>query len=131
MTPNSEESQNANRNRGLFRLLAETLRGSKQVEPPPRPPRAYVLRKRKLPDTFTDQDWQRALEYWDYKCAVCGRPRGLWHTLAADHWIPLSDPECPGTIPTYIVPLCHGEGGCNNSKRSRSPQAWLEAKLGE
>jgi hypothetical protein len=131
MTPNSEENQNANR-RGLFRLLSEALRGPKPdpAAPKPKMPRAYIVRKRRLPDTFTDQDWQRALEYWGHQCAVCGRPRGLWHTLAADHWIPLSDPDCPGTIPTNIVPLCHGEGGCNNSKRSRSPQDWLEAKLG-
>jgi hypothetical protein len=95
-----------------------------------RPPRAYIVRKRRLPDTFTEQDWQRALDYWDHKCAVCGRPRGLWHTLAADHWVPLTSPECPGTVPTNIIPLCHGEGGCNNSKGKKMPDAWLKQKLG-
>src|SRR5581483_2176482 len=87
---------------GLSRALAAVtsrLRGRESL--PVRqaaPLRAYVARKRSLPDTFTERDWQRALEYWDYKCAVCGRPRGLWHTLAADHWIPLTAPDCPGTV---------------------------------
>jgi ribosomal protein L37AE/L43A len=94
-------------------------------------PRAYVVRKRSLPHAFTEQDWERALEYWGHKCAVCGRPRGLWHTLAADHWIPLTHSECPGTVPTNIVPLCHGEGGCNNSKGKKMPDAWLAERLGE
>lgn len=90
----------------------------------------YLLRKRELPNVFTAQDWQQALEYWDYKCAVCERPRGLWHTLAQDHWIPLTSPDCPGTDPTNILPLCHGTNGCNNSKGKQMPDLWLEKKLG-
>jgi ribosomal protein L37AE/L43A len=138
MKPNSEETNAGNHTWKLFRAItaaANALRGKNSNNSDPsalkaRPLRAYVVRKRELPHTFTEQDWQRALEYWEYTCAVCGRPRGLWHTLAADHWIPLTDPDCPGTVPTNIVPLCHGESGCNNSKRAKSPQAWLEAKLG-
>jgi len=120
---------------GLSRALAAVtsrLRGRPESLPTrqPAPLRAYVARKRSLPDTFSERDWLRALEYWGYKCAVCGRPRGLWHTLAADHWIPLTAPDCPGTVPTNIIPLCHGEGGCNNSKRSKVPDEWLVSKLG-
>jgi ribosomal protein S27AE len=96
----------------------------------PAQPRAYVVRKRGLPHEFGERDWRRCLDYWGHKCAVCERPRGLWHTLAADHWIPLTASECPGTVPTNIVPLCHGEGGCNNSKGKKSPGEWLEARLG-
>ena len=86
--------------------------------------------KRGLPNTFTATDWQRALDYFNGCCAVCGRPlRDLFgsHTAAADHWIPLSDPrpDNPGTVPTNIVPLCHGEGGCNNSKHAHDPEQWL------
>lgn len=88
-------------------------------------------RKLELPTQFTPKDWQHALDYFDGCCAVCGRPPGLWHTLAMDHWIPLSSPNCPGTIPANIVPLCHGEGGCNNSKGSREPSEWLIDKLGK
>lgn len=85
-------------------------------------------RKQGLPDSFTSQDWSAVLAYFDHKCAVCGRPVGLWHTLAADHWIPLNSLNCPGTIPGNILPLCHGDGGCNNSKRDRDPAEWLQRK---
>jgi hypothetical protein len=88
-------------------------------------------RKHSLPDAMTGQDWQYALAYFSHRCAVCGRPIGLWHTLAADHWIPLSNPRCPGTVPTNIVPLCHGQGGCNNSKNDRDPEEWLVEKFGK
>lgn len=98
--------------------------------PQARPERPYLARKRSLPIAFSSSDWDAALDYWGHQCAVCGRPRGLWHTLAQDHWIPLSDPRCPGTVPTNILPLCHGEGGCNNSKGNKDPVRWLEERLG-
>ncbi len=91
----------------------------------------YTARKRDLPNTFTSQDWHVALDYWNYRCAICERPRGLWHTLAADHWVPLTSPNCPGTLPTNIVPLCHGADGCNNSKGAKNPEVWLQKKLGK
>jgi len=92
---------------------------------------ARETRKLGLPSAFTAQDWQRALSHFGGCCAVCGRPPGLFHTLAMDHWIPLSSPDCPGTIPGNIVPLCHGEGGCNNSKNNRNAQEWLVWKFGK
>lgn len=88
-----------------------------------------LARKRNLPDTFTAEDWQRALEYFDHRCAVCGREPDEHVTLAADHWIPLASPDCPGTIPENIVPLCHGLGGCNNEKQDLNPRTWLRRKL--
>jgi len=93
-------------------------------------------RKHNLPNLFTSNDWQTALDYFDNRCAVCGRPAGFWHTLAADHWIPLSDPrpDNPGTVPWNIVPLCHskfdGEGGCNNSKSNHDALEWLTKRVG-
>lgn len=90
-----------------------------------------LARKRNLPNTLTAQDWQTALDYFGGRCAVCGRPPGLWHTIAADHWIPLSSPDCPGTVPENIVPLCHGIDGCNNSKNDRDSREWLIEKFGE
>jgi ribosomal protein S27AE len=112
----------------LFRTLP--------TPPPPSPPpeptiRPYIARKKGLPNRFTSRDWDIALDYWGHKCAVCGRPRGLWHTLAQDHWIPLTHPDCPGTLPTNILPLCHGTDGCNNSKGKKHPVEWLEEKLGK
>lgn len=65
------------------------------------------------------------------RCAVCERPPGLWHTIAADHWTPISSPDCPGTVPSNIVPLCHGVDGCNNSKHDRDAAEWLSETRGK
>ncbi len=91
----------------------------------------YRTRKAGLECRFTHDDWDRCLSYWNYCCAVCGRPRGLWHTLAMDHWIPLTSPECPGTIPSNIVPLCQGADGCNQSKQDQDAYQWLINRFGE
>lgn len=124
----------------LFRrILGEPLFGESDVPSGfpastwdiPRKVRPYLVRKRQLLNHFTAKDWDRCLTYWNYQCAICGRPRGLWHTLAQDHWIPLTHPECPGTVPHNILPLCHGEGGCNNSKGKKLPLVWLQEKLGK
>jgi hypothetical protein len=87
--------------------------------------------EKQLPNAFTQADWKHALAYFNGCCAICGRPPGLWHTIAADHWIPLKSPSCPGTIPQNIVPLCHGIEGCNNTKASRDPDKWLIEKFGK
>lgn len=87
-------------------------------------------RKLELPDTLTKVQWQRTLEHFGHTCAVCGRPEGLWHRLAIDHWIPLSSPDCPGTTVDNVVPLCHGIDGCNNSKGDTDPAIWLERRYG-
>jgi len=88
-------------------------------------------RKLSLSDDFTPQDWRFALDYFKGCCAVCGRPPGLFHALAMDHWIPLYSPQCKGTIPTNIVPLCDGSGGCNQSKNRRNPEKWLTDTFGK
>jgi hypothetical protein len=98
------------------------------------PDKAKVKKNRRrarelsLLDTFTSSDWRIALDYFGGCCATCGRPPGLWHTLAADHWIPIN--KGGPTMPDNIVPLCHGTGGCNNSKGSRDPVEWLVWKFG-
>lgn len=81
---------------------------------------------------FTTADWERCLEYFNWCCAACGRQmRDLFgeHVPSADHWIPLSSQDCPGTIPTNVVPLCHGKGGCNNSKGKKRPDDWLAQRF--
>lgn len=85
-----------------------------------------------LPCDFRIEDWQRALDYWHGCCAICGRQQGIWHKIAADHWIPISDPRPsnPGAVPWNILPLCHGIDGCNNSKGNKDPIKWLNARLG-
>ena len=92
-------------------------------------------RERNLPDTFTSDDWQYALDAFSGHCAICGRPPGLWHTLAMDHWIPISSPSCPGTVAHNIIPLCHsttdGQHGCNNTKNAKNPSKWVIEKFGK
>lgn len=88
-------------------------------------------RRAQLPATFTLADWQVALRYWKDACAVCGNTPLLWQTrLAMDHWIPLNSPSCPGAIPTNLVPLCNGKGGCNQFKQHYDPLIWLTARYG-
>lgn len=91
----------------------------------------HVARKRNLPSQLTKEDWRYTLDYFDSRCAVCGRPAGIWHHLAMDHWIPIVSPDCPGTVPWNIVPLCGGAGGCNNSKSDRNAAEWLIGKFGK
>lgn len=90
-------------------------------------------KKHGLPCSFTAQDWQHALEYFGNCCATCGRPPGLWHKLTPDHWIAVDDPrpDNPGTVPANIVPLCYGDGGCNNSKWKYEAEEWLVKKFGK
>lgn len=93
-----------------------------------------MARKRSLPDTLTGEDWQRAIDYFHGCCAVCGRQLfDLFGTInaAADHWIPLASPDCPGTVATNIVPLCNGRGGCNTSKNDKDALAWLISQYGK
>jgi hypothetical protein len=90
----------------------------------------YYTRKKNLPATFTDADWQFALHYWQ-GCTVCGAQDGLLHRLAMDHWIPLASPDCPGTVRWNILPLCHGLYGCNSTKSQRDPWEWLQERLGK
>ncbi len=98
-------------------------------------PAAHARRRARqlaLPVQFTKDDWLFCLNYWAYSCAICGNQEGFLWCLAADHWIPLVDQEhCPGTVPWNILPLCHGQGGCNNTKHAQEPRAWLEKKIGK
>lgn len=90
---------------------------------------AKRAKRRLLPHDLTECEWQHALEYFGYCCAVCGKPIGLWHTLAQDHWI--AESNGGGFTKTNIVPLCHGVGGCNNSKHASDPIEWLHRKFGK
>ena len=94
----------------------------------------YRARKAALPADWTAEDEQYAFDYFEGLCAVCGKPlNGFWHTGAMDHWIPLNaDVENnPGTVPWNMVPLCHGEGGCNNIKKDKMPDVWLIEQYGK
>jgi 5-methylcytosine-specific restriction endonuclease McrA len=84
-----------------------------------------------LPNTFTNDDWARALEYFHGVCAYCQQPPNLFdvnRVLHVDHFIPLADPSCPGTIPTNMIPACQK---CNLSKQHQSPIEWLTVTFGK
>lgn len=120
---------NPNVLREYMRERRNTIEGKREKQSAYQRRRA---RKLNLPNTLTGADWQFALDYFGGCCAACGRPPGLWHTLAADHWIPISRGG-PST-PDNIVPLCNsgrdGVGGCNNSKHNTLPSDWLIEKFG-
>lgn len=84
------------------------------------------------PSDFSLEDWRRALEYFHGCCAVCERPLyNIFGTLfaAQDHWIPLR--QGGGYTRDNIVPLCHGDGGCNNRKSAKNPEEWLTERYGK
>lgn len=89
-----------------------------------------------LPNEFTQADWQRALTYFDNKCAVCGNEPDFWRILAMDHWQPLDGGGA--TIAGNIVPLCRAKPGapsgtpsCNSSKSNKDPERWLTDRFGK
>jgi 5-methylcytosine-specific restriction endonuclease McrA len=90
-----------------------------------------LARKRSLPDTFTLAQWEHCLDYHHYCCAVCGSQlRDLFGAIKPhiDHWIPLSNAECPGTVAENMICLC---SDCNLSKGSKLPHVWLIEKYGK
>lgn len=86
-------------------------------------------RKANLPFNFTKEDEQFALNYWDYKCAICGKKLNLSDRTAwaMDHWIALSDPrpDNPGTVKTNMLPMCNGVSSCNLFKHNNDPIEWV------
>lgn len=86
--------------------------------------------KRGLPSTFTYVEQAFCRQYFQYACAACGHEEGFHWTIALDHWIPLKADTCPGTTSLNMIPLCHGRGGCNNSKGTKDPVVWLNTRFG-
>ena len=72
-------------------------------------------------------EWIRALEYWGYRCAVCGwlAPNTLYYELERDHW----DNSQKGKHKSNnLIPLCRS---CNASKSDRNALDWLLWKFGD
>lgn len=80
---------------------------------------------RGLPNTLTEVEWQKALEYWNYCCAYCGTGP---NKLTLEHFIPVSNTLCPGTVATNVIPAC---STCNFSKGNRNSWLWLKRRFGE
>src|SRR5690606_5665668 len=66
---------------------------------------------------WTKTDWEKCKLYFSNKCVYCGSKE----FLTQDHFIPLSDDACTGTVPTNIVPSCVR---CNSSKNNKNPYEW-------
>lgn len=79
----------------------------------------YSARKRGLPDTLTKDQCKRAVEYFENKCVYCGKELSV---VTLDHYIPVSDPDCPGTIASNMLPACFT---CNASKQDTDVRIWL------
>ena len=85
---------------------------------------------------FTYDEWVRCLEYFDYKCAVCGRTADLWIRIVTDHWYPVA--KGGADVATNIIPLCQEKGGCptgqpccNSNKSAKDPIIWLNTFVGK
>ena len=72
-------------------------------------------KKKSLPATLTDQQWDSAREYFNNCCAYCGKEK----PLEKDHFLALSN-DGPYTEDN-IVPACKS---CNSSKGNRPFSAW-------
>lgn len=79
-------------------------------------------RKRNLPNTLTRQEWINCLSYWRNKCAYCEG-----EAQHADHFIPLSQKECPGTVVENMLPSC---AKCNLTKHDNDPYRWVYSRFG-
>ena len=133
---NPEKAREANR---VYRAAnPEKVRERKRVYRAANPEKVRVnkqrrrARKANLPNTLTTAEWYYAIDYFHGCCAVCRRQlKNLDKTRrgSADHWIPLT--KGGGTTADNIVPLCHGEDGCNNRKHNALPEAWLVLKFGK
>lgn len=80
---------------------------------------------------YSPTDWVNCKAFFNNACAVCGRnifPLDATITLAPDHWQPIS--KNGNSTPLNIIPLCHGLGGCNNSKKDYDPIEWLLSRYG-
>lgn len=84
-----------------------------------------LARKGGLPDTLTIEEWKYAISYWNGCCAYCFEEV---ESLTLDHYIPLSNPDCPGTVAQNIIPACRS---CNSSKNNGDVMYWLSWRFGE
>jgi hypothetical protein len=69
-------------------------------------------RKLNLPATLTPREWLDTLEYFDWRCAYCGRA----DFAAMDHYIPVV--KGGGTTRNNCVPACVS---CNSVKGGKHP----------
>ena len=81
----------------------------------------YRARKRALPNTLTETEWQCILAEQEYACYYCG---GDAATLVVEHMIPLS--KGGGTTKDNCCGSCPS---CNSSKRDRTVAEFIAYRI--
>ena len=104
--------------------LRESIQSDRSQQAELRTDRVKLIRS--LPSDFTDEDWLFGLTYFIGRCAACKSPPPPNKSLHRDHWIALYSDECPGTVPTNIVPLCET---CNSRKSTRPAGEWFGVRV--
>jgi 5-methylcytosine-specific restriction endonuclease McrA len=99
-----------------FRCRSIGRKPKKAKKPPTTGSRERKKRIRAMEKNYTAEDWQRALAYFDNKCAYCG----IDGDLQQEHFVPVRDGG--NYTPDNIIPAC---GPCNAEKQGRDPFKWL------
>lgn len=126
----AEQNPNSRLNRRLFKTQHPDEHKAREREQNRLAEQRRRARKRQVPNQFTNNDWQCCLLHFNGCCAYCSNPPRLFDRYAvlhADHFIPISSPNCPGTVPWNIVPACQT---CNGSKHDRDAVEWMRDKFG-
>lgn len=77
-------------------------------------------RKAGLPDSLTQKQWEFVVEFFEDRCAYCGRKAAL----AEDHLIPVSQEG--GRVALNILPVCKS---CNSSKNTMKAHLWIRSRF--
>ncbi len=80
----------------------------------------YRVKKQNLPSTWTQDQHQFCIDFWDSKCCYCGSNKNI----QIEHYIPISDPNCPGTVADNMLIACQF---CNGTKKDKDPESWIES----
>ncbi len=78
-------------------------------------------KKRSLAFIWTEQNWIDCKAFFENKCAYCLSEE----TLTQDHFIPLNDENCSGTVVENMVPAC---SKCNCKKHAKNPFEWCTSE---
>lgn len=82
-----------------------------------------AIRDKMLPDEWTEEVWDESLRFWEYSCAACGGGKDLQR----DHLVPVAHRDCPGAVPSNLIPLCRT---CNKDKSYHDFALWYTLRFG-